>query len=55
MTTRDMGEGEVRELVRCVPAVIKNHRDESVLMKNKEEVLELATRFPVYPDFEMFH
>lgn len=49
MTTRGFGTTETRELTGWICDVLENMEDESVIQKVKEKVIELCSRFPVYP------
>ena len=51
VTTRGMGEGEMRVIARCIARVLGDYKDKSVLEKTKQEILELVSDFPLYPDF----
>jgi glycine hydroxymethyltransferase len=53
VTTRGMKEDEMRVIARCVAEVIDNYRDASVLEKVKLEIKELASDFPLYPNFSI--
>jgi len=51
VTTRGMKEDEMRVIARCVARVIDNYKDKAVLEKVRQEIVELAKGFPIYPDF----
>lgn len=48
ITTRGLGENEVRQMANWIVEVLKNSKDVGVQAKVKEQVLELCARFPVY-------
>ncbi|HKQ73432.1 MAG TPA: serine hydroxymethyltransferase [Blastocatellia bacterium] len=48
VTTRGMGEGEMRRIARMIADVLQSPEDESVRRRVKEEVKELTARFPLY-------
>ncbi len=48
VTTRGFKEPEVRVLAEWICDVLDNPRDEQVLMRVKQQVLEICKRFPVY-------
>lgn len=50
VTTRGLGEAEVRQMGEWIIEVLKNSKDTDVQAKIKEQVLELCKRFPVYRD-----
>jgi glycine hydroxymethyltransferase len=49
VTTRGMGEGEMRQIARLIAAVLHEPESEEVRRTVKREVTELAARFPLYP------
>ncbi|HET8551839.1 MAG TPA: serine hydroxymethyltransferase [Gammaproteobacteria bacterium] len=49
VTTRGMGEAEVRQLADCIADVVDNIDDASVIERTREQALALCRRFPVYP------
>jgi len=51
VTTRGMKEDEMRVIARCVARVIDNYKDKAVREKVRQEIVELAKDFPIYPDF----
>ena len=51
VTTRGMGEDEMREIGKMLVEVIKN--GETVVEDVKQRALELCERFPLYPETEM--
>ena len=50
VTTRGMKESEMQVIGEAIARVIDNYKDETVLMKVKADVKELANSFPLYPD-----
>ena len=48
LTTRGMKEPEMKQIALWITKVLENPHQESVLVKIKEEVKELAGRFPIY-------
>jgi glycine hydroxymethyltransferase len=48
VTTRGMGEEEMRQIARMVAEVLQSPEDESVRRRVKEQVKELTVRFPLY-------
>lgn len=53
VTTRGMGEDEMRVISRCIARVLGDYKDKSVLEKTRQEILELVSGFPLYPDFDV--
>jgi len=51
VTTRGMKEDEMRVIARCVARVIDNYKDKAVREEVRQEIMELAKDFPIYPDF----
>ena len=51
VTTRGMGEGEMREIGKMLVDVIK--RGEDAVEDVKQQTLALCERFPLYPGMEM--
>ncbi len=49
VTTRGMKEKEIRMIAGWIKEVIKNHNDEKLLKKIREEVRRLCKKFPIYP------
>jgi glycine hydroxymethyltransferase len=49
LTTRGMGESEMRTVGRLIAQVLHDPRSEDVRSKVQQEVAELASRFPLYP------
>lgn len=47
-TTRGMGEAEMKEIADIFATTIKNYQDEGTLKKQKQRVLELCKKFPIY-------
>jgi glycine hydroxymethyltransferase len=50
LTTRGMGEAEMRTVARLISEVIHDPQSEEVGRKVREGVLELSARFPLYPN-----
>ena len=48
LTTRGMGEGEMRQVARLISEVIHAPQSEEVRAKVRREVAELTARFPLY-------
>ncbi len=48
LTTRGMGEGEMREIGKIIADVLKNPEDEEVKRRAGEKVKELVEAFPLY-------
>lgn len=48
LTTRGMGEREMRTLGRCIAGVLKHHGDAAVLDEAKEQASQLASAFPLF-------
>lgn len=48
LTTRGMKEPEMKQIAEWITKVLENPHQESMLVKIKEEVKELARRFPIY-------
>jgi glycine hydroxymethyltransferase len=49
LTTRGMGEEEMRQVARLIAAVLHEPESEEVRARISESVKELAARFPLYP------
>jgi glycine hydroxymethyltransferase len=49
LTTRGMGEGEMRQIGRLISAILHDPQSEEVRRKVQHGVAELAARFPLYP------
>src|SRR5918997_3813274 len=49
LTTRGMGEAEMREVARLIAEIIHAPQSDEVRRKVKLEVAELSSRFPLYP------
>ncbi|MDQ5838522.1 MAG: serine hydroxymethyltransferase, partial [Acidobacteriota bacterium] len=49
LTTRGMGEEEMRQVARLIAAVLHEPESEEVRTRVRESVLELTSRFPLYP------
>ncbi len=50
MTTRGMKEGEMKIIAELIDKAIANHTNESVLEQIRKEVVELTSKFPLYPE-----
>ncbi len=50
LTTRGMGEGEMRQIADWVADVLAAHSDRSRIDRVRAAVLELCQAFPLYPD-----
>lgn len=48
LTTRGMGEAEMKLIGKWIAAVLKDHTNETSLKKIRSEVEELCQRFPIY-------
>jgi glycine hydroxymethyltransferase len=48
MTTRGMGEEEMRQIARMIADVLREPENESVRSRVKEQVNGLTSRFPLY-------
>ncbi len=53
VTTRGMGEDEMRVIARCIARVLGDYKDKPALEKTRQEILELVSDFPLYPDFDV--
>jgi glycine hydroxymethyltransferase len=51
VTTRGMGEDEMRVIARCIARVLGDYKDKAALEKTRQEIVELVSGFPLYPDF----
>ncbi|HYN86690.1 MAG TPA: serine hydroxymethyltransferase [Pyrinomonadaceae bacterium] len=49
LTTRGMGEDEMRQVARLIAAVLNEPESEEVRATTRQSVHELAARFPLYP------
>lgn len=50
LTTRGMLEGEMKEIARMIKRVCSAPTDAALKKKVREEVLEMTSRFPLYPE-----
>jgi len=50
LTTRGMGEAEMREIGRLIAEVLHDPQSEDVRQKVRQGVSELSARFPLYPN-----
>ena len=48
ITTRGMGEEEMKYIVKWIDLVIKNHDDISLINNVKSKVNDLCSNFPIY-------
>jgi glycine hydroxymethyltransferase len=48
LTTRGMGEAEMRQIALWINEALEHRTDEAVLSRIRGEVAELANRFPLY-------
>jgi glycine hydroxymethyltransferase len=49
LTTRGMGEGEMREIARLIASVLREPESEQTRDRVRASVRELSARFPLYP------
>jgi glycine hydroxymethyltransferase len=49
VTTRGMGEPEMRQLAEIIARALDRPEDKSLHLRLREETLDLADRFPIYP------
>jgi glycine hydroxymethyltransferase len=49
LTTRGMGEDEMRQVARLIAAVLHDPESEEISSRIRQSVHELAARFPLYP------
>jgi glycine hydroxymethyltransferase len=49
MTTRGLGEEEMRQLGRLIVKALEHSDDEMIMRQIRDQTLHLADRFPVYP------
>lgn len=52
VTTRGMGEDEMRDIGKMIVRIINDDGDEAI-DDVKQQVLSLCERFPLYPEIEM--
>jgi glycine hydroxymethyltransferase len=52
ITTRGMKETEMRQIGANISRVLKNPEDEQIARTVRQEVLDLCSRFPLFPDME---
>lgn len=50
MTTRGMKENEMKEIARLIDKVLANISNEQVLKTVKQEVIDITSKFPLYPE-----
>ncbi|HEY9125626.1 MAG TPA: serine hydroxymethyltransferase, partial [Acidobacteriaceae bacterium] len=48
LTTRGMGENEMRQIAAWINQALENRGDDTLLTRIRGEVAELANRFPLY-------
>ena len=48
ITTRGLKENHMEDLANWIHKALTHHQDEQILLKIKNEVLELCKQFPVY-------
>lgn len=51
ITTRGMGETEMKKIADCIHRVLTNMEDDAVLVGIRAEVQELVKGFPLYPQY----
>jgi glycine hydroxymethyltransferase len=49
VTTRGMKESEMKVIGQGIAKVLKDYRNETVIGKVKEDIMELVKNFPLYP------
>ncbi len=52
ITTRGMKEPEMKQIAAWIDEAIMNHKDEAKLVEIKNQVKDLTTKFPLYPELE---
>ena len=50
LTTRGMGENEMKIIAKLINDVLSNVNDDSVINKTKSTVMELCQQFPIYEE-----
>jgi glycine hydroxymethyltransferase len=53
VTTRGMKENEMKIIAAFIDKAIKNYEDESTLASIKNEVKDLCSKFPLYPELKL--
>lgn len=53
VTTRGMTEADMKIIAQGIADVIKNHEDESTIERVRKEMLELTSKYPLYPEIEI--
>lgn len=48
LTTRGMGEAEMKQLGQCIANTLKYHTDAAAIAKVREHTAELAAAFPLF-------
>jgi len=49
VTSRGMGESEMRYIAQCITLVLKNYKDEATLKRVRADINELVSHYPIYP------
>ncbi|MEM4268392.1 MAG: serine hydroxymethyltransferase [Candidatus Woesearchaeota archaeon] len=49
LTTRGMKESEMKEIAEIICRIISNIKSEELILRAKRQVIELSSRFPLYP------
>jgi glycine hydroxymethyltransferase len=55
VTTRGMKQNEMRSIARLIDRVLNHMDDEMTLVAVRNEVMELASQFPLYPRPMVLH
>ncbi|MGH9898505.1 MAG: hypothetical protein ACRD4L_06620, partial [Pyrinomonadaceae bacterium] len=55
LTTRGMGEAEMREVARLIAAIIHEPESETARMRVRRGVAEITSRFPLYSERQPRH
>ena len=50
VTTRGMKESEMQVISQCIALVLKDYKDKAVQAKVKDDIAELVSGHPIYPD-----
>ncbi len=53
VTTRGMNESDMKVIAGAIAKVIDHYEDKAVIAKVKEDILELVSNYPLYPDFDV--
>lgn len=51
LTTRGMKEDDMRMIAKNIVKVLKNIDDENIIQQVRQEVLEMCSKYPLYPDW----